>query len=257
MELLALHAKTICAGIASQSLVIEFGAGSAEKVAPLLQALNQPAYIAIDISANHLKDSGKRLKANFPLVPMQGICADFSNLLDLPLQDDWKKRPRLGFFPGSSLGNFEPAEAENFLIQVKQLLGPSGLLLIGIDQPRQQDQLEAAYNDAAGISAAFARNLLIRLQRDLNINLNPDYFRYQAKWQSKQQRIAMALVSLEEQQLQILNETVIFKPGEAMITEYSYKYAPAAFQRLANGAGWRCLKRCCDAADTFSLHLLG
>ena len=256
LELLQKHANSFCAQIPANSLVLEFGAGSAEKVGPLLQALSNPAYIALDISARHLQEAGKRLQAKFASVPMQGICADYSRALELPLSAEWSQRLRLGFFPGSSLGNFEPAEASAFLMRLKQLLGPNGALLIGIDQPRPKAQLEAAYNDAAGFSAAFARNLLLRLQRDLNAEVDPWGFSYKAEWQSEQQRIAMALVSNGEQRLQLLGQEVIFKPGEILITEYSYKYSPKAFQSLAASAGWSSQQRHCDAADSYSLHLL-
>ena len=170
---------------------------------------------------------------------------------------DLFSRPRLGFFPGSSLGNFEPEEAIGFLRQLRQLLGPKGLLLIGIDQPKQRALLEAAYNDAAGVSAAFASNLLLRLQRDLKAELDPAGFSYLAQWQEKEQRIAMALVSREPQRMLLLGEEIFFAAGEQLITEYSYKYSPEAFQNLAARAGWQGLERCCDATDGYSLHLLG
>ena len=274
LELLHKHAAKLCKYLPAGGLVLEFGAGSAEKVGPLLDVLADPAYLAIDINANHLQTAGARLQACYPHVPMLGICADFSgsfdlanlNVSDLDKSDldekqlhlsDLFSRPRLGFFPVSSLGNYEPEEAIGFLRQLRQLLGPKGLLLIGIDQPKQRALLEAAYNDAAGVSAAFASNLLLRLQRDLKAELNPAGFSYLAQWQEKEQRIAMALVSREPQRMLLLGEEIFFAAGEQLITEYSYKYSPEAFQNLAARAGWQGLERCCDATDGYSLHLLG
>ena len=162
----------------------------------------------------------------------------------------------MGFYPGSSIGNFSPEEAQALLQQLGQLLGPGARLLIGIDQPKAVARLEAAYNDAAGVSAAFARNLLIRLNRDLAGSFNPDAFAYSARWQPEHSRIAMALVSREAQTVQLAGEAWSFAMGEPLITEYSVKYDPVAFLALAAGAGWRGAGRWSDPADDLSLHLL-
>ena len=130
---------------------------------------------------------------------MLGICADYSQPLELPLPEAWQSKPMVGFFPGSSLGNFEPNAAIHFLQRIRQLLGEKAQLLIGIDQPREPALLEAAYDDKAGVSAAFAKNLLLRLQRDLAIELDPEPFSYQATWEPEHQRIAMALVASSPQ----------------------------------------------------------
>ena len=136
------------------------------------------------------------------------------------------------------------------------MLGLGSLLLIGIDQPRPPALLEAAYNDRAGISAAFALNLLTRLQRELGAELDPSGFSYRARWQEQEQRIEMALVSQGQQRLRLLGLELEFAPGEALITEYSYKFSPQAFIQLAAAAGWTPQGRWCDPADQFSLHLL-
>ncbi len=145
--------------------------------------MDKPSYLAIDISAEHLQEAGTRLQERHPSIPMLGICADYSQPLELPLPKAWQSKPMVGFFPGSSLGNFEPDAAINFLQRIRQLLGENAQLLIGIDQPREPSQLEAAYDDKAGVSAAFAKNLLRRLQRDLAIELDPEPFTYQAAWE--------------------------------------------------------------------------
>ena len=254
--LLGTKAQAIAEALPARSLVVEFGAGSAEKVSPLLDAMHSPSYLAIDISAEHLQHAGARLQERHPSVPMLGICADYSQPLELPLPEAWQRKPMVGFFPGSSLGNFEPEAAINFLQRIRQLLGEKAQLLIGIDQPRERALLEAAYDDKAGVSAAFAKNLLLRLQRDLAIELQPEPFSYQAAWQPEHQRIAMALVTSSPQTWSIGACSVPFTAGEALITEYSYKYGPRDFQALAAEAGWQAAQRWCDAANHFSLHLL-
>ncbi len=254
--LIGAQAKAIAEALPAEALVVEFGAGSAEKVSPLLGAMDKPSYLAIDISAEHLQEAGTRLQERHPSIPMRGISADYSQPLDLPLPKAWQSKTMVGFFPGSSLGNFEPDAAIDFLQRIRQLLGEKAQLLIGIDQPRKPSLLEAAYDDNAGVSAAFAKNLLLRLQRDLNIEMDPEPFTYQAAWEPEHQRIAMALVANSPQTWTIGASRIPFAAGEGLITEYSYKYAPSDFLALAAQAGWQGSQRWCDADDHFSLHLL-
>ena len=247
---------TELAAALGDGVLVEFGAGNARKVGPLLEALQPPAYVALDISADHLQQSCVALQARHPAVPVLGICCDYSVLRQLPKHPLLSGQRRLGFYPGSSIGNFSPEEAQALLQQLGQLLGPGARLLIGIDQPKAVARLEAAYNDAAGVSAAFARNLLIRLNRDLAGSFNPDAFAYSARWQPEHSRIAMALVSREAQTVQLAGEVWSFAVGEPLITEYSVKYDPVAFLALAARAGWRGAGRWSDPADDLSLHLL-
>ena len=253
--LLEREAPAIAAALGSGTLV-EFGAGSARKVAPLLQALAQPAYVALDISAEYLQAACTRLQQQFPAVPILGICCDYSQLEALPEHPLLSSTARLGFFLGSSLGNFEPAAARELLGQFRRLLGPGGKLLIGIDQPKAVERLEAAYNDAAGVSAAFAINLLRRLNRDLAGNFDLEAFRYRARWVAEQSHIEMALVSQGDQQVELAGRSWSFAAEEALITETSAKYNPEAFLELATSAGWRGSERWSDQAGDLSLHLL-
>ena len=253
--LLEARATELAAAL-GEGVLVEFGAGNARKVGPLLEALQPPAYVALDISADHLQQSCVALQARHPAVPVLGICCDYSALWQLPKHPLLSGQRRLGFYPGSSIGNFSPEEAQALLQQLGQLLGPGARLLIGIDQPKAVARLEAAYNDAAGVSAAFARNLLIRLNRDLAGSFNPDAFAYSARWQPEHSRIAMALVSREAQTVQLAGEAWSFAVGEPLITEYSVKYDPVAFLALAARAGWRGAGRWSDPADDRSLHLL-
>ena len=241
---------------ASNAVVVEFGAGNARKVGPLLEALRPAAYAALDISAEHLGAACQRLQGQHPRVPVLGICCDYSAMAELPAHPLLNNRKRIGFYPGSSIGNFTPSEAISLLAQFRRLLGPDGVLLIGIDQPKAVEKLEAAYNDATGVSAAFAKNLLVRLNRDLQGDFDPARFRYEAHWQPSHSRIAMALVSTAEQTVRLAGARWSFRAGEALITEYSVKYSPAAFAALAAAAGWRVSRRWSDPAADLSLQLL-
>ena len=253
--LLENQAMAMAAALGEGTLV-EFGAGSARKVGPLLKAMQQPAYVALDISADHLAQACTRLQADHPGVPMLGICCDYSQLEQLPSHPLLKHQRRLGFFPGSSLGNFTTAAADALLRQFRRLLGPGGTLLIGIDQPKATERLEAAYDDAAGVSARFALNLLQRLNRDLGSDFDLDQFRYQARWVPEASHIEMALISQREQTVKACGQTWHFAKGEALITETSHKYSPEAFLALASRAGWASEARWSDPRNDLSLHLL-
>jgi dimethylhistidine N-methyltransferase len=250
------HQAPAIAKALGRGTLVEFGAGSARKVAPLLRALSDQAYVALDISAEHLAEACTRLQQQFPGADILGICCDYSQLQQLPPHPLLSGSAHLGFFPGSSLGNFEPAAAMALLAQFRRLLGPGGRLLIGIDQPKPVPQLEAAYNDRAGISAAFALNLLQRLNRDLQGTFDPAGFRYQARWVPEASHIEMALVSRRAQEVSVAGRRWSFATGEPLITETSAKYSPEAFLELAAAAGWRPQARWSDAADDLSLHLL-
>ena len=236
-------------------VIIEFGAGSAQKVGPLLDAIRPAAYVALDISAEHLGKATKALQQRHPEVPMLGICCDHSTLTAVPEHPLLRNQRRIGFFPGSSLGNFEQHDAVHLLRHFKQLL-KGGPLLLGLDQPKSEVRLEAAYNDAAGISAAFARNLLHRLNADLGANFDPQCFQYQAHWQADQQRVQMALISSCDQVIRIADDRWTFRCDEPLITEYSVKYSPERAVALAQLAGWRWVRRWHDPDDDLSLHLL-
>jgi dimethylhistidine N-methyltransferase len=253
--LLEREAAAIAAAL-GPGVMLEFGAGSARKVSPLLQALDPPAYAALDISTAHLEAACRALRARHPSVPVLGICCDYSTLQALPSHPLLDGQRLLGFYPGSSLGNFHPPQAVVLLRQFRRLLGPGGPLLIGIDQPRSPESLEAAYNDRAGVSAAFARNLLVRLNRELGGEFDPQAFRYRAVWQPERSRIEMALVSEREQRVGVAGRSWHFAAGEPLITEYSVKYNPEAFEALAAEAGWRRRERWSDPNRELSLHLL-
>ena len=254
IALLESSAPEIASAI-GEGVIVEFGAGSAQKVGPLLDAIHPAAYVALDISAEHLGKATAALQQRHLGVPMLGICCDHSTLKAVPEHPLLRDQRRIGFFPGSSLGNFEQHDAVRLLRHFKQLL-KGGPLLLGLDQPKSKVRLEAAYNDAAGISAAFARNLLHRLNADLGANFDPQSFQYQARWQADQQRVQMALISSCDQVVRISDHSWTFRCDEPLITEYSLKYSPERAVALAQQAGWRWVRRWHDPDDDLSLHLL-
>ena len=253
-ELLQRLGPELAAALGGGTLV-EFGAGSARKVSPLLEGRQLQAYVALDISAEHLADACERLQERHPWIPVLGICCDYSSLTALP-PHPLIQQPLIGFYPGSSLGNFDPAAAGQLLQQFARLLGKGSRLLIGLDQPKAVGRLEAAYNDAAGWSAAFAMNLLHRLNRELGGTFAPGSFIYRAHWDAANSRIAMALVSQVAQEVMLAGQTHAFAAGEPLITEYSVKYSAEKFIALARETGWRHLARWSDDSDDISLHLL-
>ncbi|MFL0743663.1 MAG: L-histidine N(alpha)-methyltransferase [Prochlorococcus sp.] len=254
IELLEKKAAVIARALGA-GVIVEFGAGSARKVGPLLHTLRPTAYIALDISSEHLQESIKTLQRQFPKVPMLGICCDHSQLNALPDHPLLRDQRLIGFFPGSSLGNFEATEAIVLLRHFRKLLN-GGPLLLGLDHPKPQARMEAAYNDAAGISAAFAHNLLRRLNHELEGDFALDNFTYRASWQAEQSRVQMELISKCEQLVTVAGQQWLFNAGESLITEYSIKYLPEAALAVVAEAGWHGVQRWHDPADEFSLHLL-
>lgn len=236
-------------------LVVEFGSGSGEKAKLVLSALQDPAgYVAIEISAAALDDALQLLRGAFPSLSVCAIEGDFSVMADLPL--GLASGPRLGFFPGSTLGNLTPAEAEAFLHGRRAMLGQDGLFLIGLDLAKDPAILIPAYDDAQGITAAFNLNLLNRLNQELAAGLDLALFRHEARWNASESRIEMHLVVLADQMAQIGGQPIAFHAGESIHTENSYKYTPEAFAALALRAGWRIQAQFTDAQNWFGLFLL-
>jgi L-histidine N-alpha-methyltransferase len=237
-------------------VVVEFGAGSARKVSPLLRALRPQAYVALDISAAHLGPACQELQRRHPELPVLGICCDYTQLDALPAHPLLEGQRRVGFYPGSSIGNFAPKEAEAMLIRFRRLLGAESALLVGVDHPKEVTRLEAAYDDAAGVSAAFARNLLVRLNRDLQGDFDPAAFHYRARWEEGPSRITMELCSLRAQTVHLAGDAWSFAAGEPLVTEHSVKYSVAAFTALAERSGWRLEATWSDRREDLSLCAL-
>jgi len=237
--------------------VIEFGSGSSVKIRILLDALERPAaYTAIDISRDHLLESAGSLAAERPDVPTAAVCADFTKAFTLPKMAD-DGAPALGFFPGSSIGNFTRPEAADFLRGSHQILSGDGAgFLIGIDLKKDPAILNAAYNDAAGVTAAFNLNLLVRANRELKANFELAAFRHHAFYNEDEGRIEMHLISLCDQQVRIGDHSFDFAADETIHTESSYKYSAEEFQDVARSAGYRPERVWIDDDRLFSLHYL-
>jgi dimethylhistidine N-methyltransferase len=234
--------------------IVEFGAGSLRKVRLLLQAFDAPArYLPIDISGEHLRDSAAILRNEFAGLDVQPVIADYSRDVHLPAPLGAGRR--IGFFPGSTLGNFTPDEAVDFLQRAAALL-PGGALLVGADLVKDPHVLHTAYNDAQGITAAFNLNLLVRANRELGANFVPAQFAHYAFYNAPLQRIEMHLLSRTRQTVTVCGERFTLQEGESIHTENSYKFTVDGLRALAQRAGFRPGPVWTDAERLFSVHWL-
>jgi dimethylhistidine N-methyltransferase len=255
LGLLERHAGEIAGRIGRDAELVEFGAGSGRKVRLLLDALVRPrAYVPIDISGPHLHEASQRLAADYPDLVVRPLVADYTHPFRLPAPVAGARR-RVGFFPGSTIGNFAPDEAVRFLLRASRLLKGGGLL-VGVDLVKDPAVLHAAYNDAEGVTAAFNRNLLDRANRELDADFAVERFAHYAFYHPLAQRIEMHLVSLERQQVRVAGESFAFAAGEALHTEDSYKYSVDGFRALALRAGFVPAAIWTDPQQRFSLHWL-
>jgi dimethylhistidine N-methyltransferase len=237
--LLERHAAEIAEAVGPDALVFEYGAGSARKAALLLDALRSPAaYVPVDISREALLAAAESIGARFPRLAVRPMVADFTAPHELPLGDVSCAR-RLAFFPGSTIGNFDPPEAVALLRRMAVEAGKGGMLLVGVDLPKEEGVLVTAYDDARGVTAAFDLNLLARMNRELGGDFRLSAFRHRAVWDARLSRIEMHLESLEAQVATVASRTFGFGEGETIHTESAYKWEPRAFDALAAIAGWR------------------
>lgn len=233
--LLTRHGAAIAARIGPDVEIIEFGAGSVVKIRHLFDTLDRPRrFTPIDISGAHLQAAAASLRADYPQIEIRPVIADFTQPLALPIRDDAR---RVGFFPGSSIGNFTPAEALAFLTRLTGVLRGGGLL-IAVDLIKDPAILHAAYNDAEGVTAQFNLNLLARANRELGGDFDLDGFAHYAFYHPGLNRIEMHLISRRAQRVTLCGETFAFAEGESIHTECSYKYSVASFQALAEAAGF-------------------
>ena len=221
----------------------------------LLEATRPDHYLGVDISRAFLLESTRRLAADYPWLDVHASCADYSTPLRLPEALKDAGRP-VAFFPGSSIGNFEPAEALQFLINLRSMLTEGGGLLIGIDRMKSPDILEAAYNDAAGVTAAFNRNLLTRYANELGSDIDPERFTHHAFLNQARSRIEMHLVSQLNQVVMIGGRRIPFREGESIHTENSWKYTDEGFLGMAEHAGFESRALWHDRNRLFSVHYL-
>jgi L-histidine Nalpha-methyltransferase len=234
--------------------VVEPGSGAGIKVRLLLDALEDPAaYVPADISPDYLRASEERLREDYPDLPICPLLVDFTEPFELP--EEVTEHPRLLFFPGSTIGNFEPDQARQFMERMRSSVEPSAFV-IGVDLVKDEDTLLHAYDDPEGVTAAFNLNLLDRVNRELNAAIDVDAFRHEARWNRTHQRIEMHLVSRRQHTVEVLGHAFEFEEGESIHTECSYKYSIETFARLARSAGWQQRASWTDADRLFSLHLL-
>jgi dimethylhistidine N-methyltransferase len=256
IALLEARGAEIAAAVGPRAHVVEYGSGSGRKTRILLDALEDPvAYTPIEISRSALLASVERLDREFGDVEVLPVCADFTQPVPLP-RPTREADHVLVFFPGSTLGNFTQDEARRLLRAMHQTMGERGGALLGIDLQKDPALLEAAYNDAAGVTAAFTLNLLARLNRDVGSDFDLDAFEHRARYSAERGRIETFLVSRRAQAVHVGDRAFAFAQGEAMQVEYSHKYTDAGFAALAAEAGLRVAHAWSDPSDGFGLRLL-
>ena len=254
-ELLHRHADEFARLIGPGAEIVEFGAGSADKISILLAALERPqCYIPVEISCDSLAVLVDRVKADHPDLIVRPLLADFAAPLPLSAFPQSVRR-RVGFFPGSTIGNFTRQEARDFLSGAARLLKGGGLL-VGVDMVKDPVALHAAYNDAQGVTASFNRNLLVRANREAGANFDIARFAHYAPYNVEQRRIEMYLVSTATQLVRVCGRQIAFAEGEAIHTEWSHKYTIEDFRALATQAGFSPRAVWCDPERQFSIHWL-
>jgi len=241
--------------IPSGATLVEFGSGASVKTRLLLDATPHLAgYTPIDISADALDAAAAMIRAAYPRLDVTPVLGDFTAAIDLPTRAE--RRVLVGFFPGSTIGNFAPAEATTFLADVRAMLGSGALFVVGFDLVKDEAILTAAYDDAAGVTAAFDLNLLVRINEELGGDFTPDRFRHRARWNVAESRMEMHLESLDDQVVNIAGRRVVLTVGETIHTENSYKFTVDGFRRLAEQAGWSVVQSWTSPQPSVALALL-
>jgi dimethylhistidine N-methyltransferase len=233
--------------------VVEFGSGASVKIRILLSRLAPPAYVPIDISGDFLRESAEAIAAAFPATRVIPFEADFTRPLELP--GEVARRPKLGFFPGSTIGNLAPAEAVDLLRAMRGSLGEGAFLLIGMDRVKDERLLVAAYDDADGVTARFNLNLLARINRELAGTIPVDAFRHEARWNADAARIEMHLMATRDATFAVAGERFAIGAGETIHTENSHKYTPESARLLLRAGGWTPVREWTDADALFAVVL--
>jgi dimethylhistidine N-methyltransferase len=255
LSILERRAGKIAAAIPLAAALVEFGAGSSKKARILLRAARQiAAYVPVDISGEFLAAEAAAVRRDMPNIAVLPVAADFTRDFDLPTQI--RNRPRVGFFPGSTIGNFDPHDAAEFLRQAGRSLGSGATMIVGIDLIKDEAVLNAAYDDAAGVTARFNINILRRMNRELGGDFDLASFRHRAFYNASDRRIEMHLESLKAQTVTVAGRSFDFRAGETIHTESSYKYTVDSFRALAESADWRPTAMWTDERHYFSIHAL-
>ena len=236
--------------------LIEYGSGSSVKSRLLIEAMRDlAAYVPVDISREHLDATAARLRRDYPGLRVEPVCADYMTLARLPVELDGERR-RIGFFPGSTIGNLLPDEATAFLRRARGLLGEGGAMVLGADLKKDPRRLHDAYNDAAGVTAQFTLNLLRRMNRELDANFDLSAFSHEAFYNPVEGRIEIYFRSLRPQTVTVAGRSFAFAEGERVHTEYSYKYDDAGIDALARSAGFTIARTWTDPARLFAVAYL-
>lgn len=250
------HARAMASHLQGDLAVIELGSGNSAKMRPLLEALpGLRAYVPIDIAASSLARATRSLQRDWPGVNVMPLCADFTRPVELPLALGTELR-RLVYFAGSTLGNYEPQEAQRLLGTMRELAGPGGMALIGIDLVKERALLERAYDDSRGVTAEFNLNALRHVNRRLGIGFDISHFRHRARWVEAEKRIEMHLVSAVNQTVRVGAAVIRMLRGDFIRTECSHKYTPEGFGQLAAQAGWQVRASWTDPQHWFSVQML-
>ena len=249
------HADEIAALAGPDAQLIELGSGSSAKTGILLDAMRPSAYVPVDISAEQLSEAAQVLAGRYPRVEVVAVCADYTADDFVPALP-WASGRRVAFFPGSTVGNLEPEEAEGFLARCASIVGRGGGMVVGVDLKKDPAILNAAYDDAAGVTAAFNLNLLARMNRELAGTFDLSRFAHDAFYSEAAGRIEIYICSLEPQIVRVAGRAIPFAAGERVHTEYSYKYDIDEFRHLAARAGFRPVRVWTDPDRLFSVHYL-
>lgn len=247
------NAEAIAAAAGTGGALIEFGAGSVTKTPLMIEALKPDHYVPIDISGDYLRASAAKLAEDYPDLAVDPVEADFTKPFDLP--DDIRGLHRVGFFPGSTIGNFVPRSAADLLRTFRDILRDGSSLLIGMDRVKDLDRLRAAYDDADGITAKFNLNLLRRINRELGSDIPVDLFRHEARWNEMLGRIEMHLVATTFMSFAVDGARFTFEEGDTIHTENSHKYGKRAARTLLLAGGWTPVAEWTDDADDFAFIL--
>lgn len=257
IAIMAGHAPEMARVLGSGVRLVELGSGSSVKVGHLLRNMPDMAcYVPVEISREHLMAASERLAEEFPEIEILPVCADFTEPFELPEPEAGTVERNAVYFPGSTIGNFPQDMAADLLRLMSEQMGAGAAMLIGVDLRKETRTLERAYNDAAGVTAAFNLNLLHRLNRELKTDFDPEGFEHRAVFNPEESRMEMHLVSRKAQTVHVRGRAFEFAEGEALITEFSYKYTREAFAALAADNGWTVGEVWTDPEELFSVQYL-
>ena len=251
--LLERHAADVARIAGTDDAVVEFGSGASVKIRILLRAVAPSAYVPIDISGEFLRDAADGMRDEFPGLPVLPVEADFMRPIRLPA--GIAEAPKIGFFPGSTIGNMVAATAVDLLRAMKETLGENSYLLIGMDRAKDPDVLVRAYDDAAGVTAEFNLNLLHRINRELGGDIPVEHFRHRALWNEGRSRIEMHIEAVHDVAFTVGGVSFSMRAGETIHSENSHKYGPGAARLLLNAGGWEVAAEWTDAEEQFALIL--